>query len=173
MGQYGRQTMPAFKAGKLWAVKAGISCHIWHIRLPLREPIFPQGQQSNQPYGDTSLEGDISEFMPLNTSTPSHASQGKKLCTRRTAKQPHIGASSNSEEASSDEEGDIVGDFDPDNCYLSSSKFPKVVNDYIEKRFRRCIPREQRIKMLRDNPIPSTPAAKVPQVDDDIVAFLG
>ena len=90
-------------------------------------------QQSNQPYGDTSLEGDTSEFMPLNTSTPSHASQGKKLCTRHTAKQPHIGASSdsdNSEEASSDEEGDIVGDFDPDNYY---SKFPKVVNDYIEK----------------------------------------
>jgi hypothetical protein len=27
--------------------------------------------------------------------------------------------------------------------------------------------------MLRDNPIPSTLAAKVPQVDDDIVAFLG
>ena len=135
-----------------------------------------KGQQSNQPYGNTSLEGDTSDFMPLDTSTPSHASQGKKLCTRRIAKQPHIGASSdsdNSDEASSDEEGDTVGDFDPDNYYSSNSQFPKVVNNYIEKRFRRCIPREQRKKMLRDNPIPSTPAAKVPQVDDDIVAFLG
>ena len=107
--------------------------------------------------------GDTSDFMPLNISTPSHASQGKKLCTRRIAEQSHIEASSdsdNSEKASNDEEGD----FDPDNYYSSNSEFSEAVNDYIEKRFRRCILREQRKKMLRENPIPSTPAAKVPQV---------
>ena len=27
--------------------------------------------------------------------------------------------------------------------------------------------------MLKENPVPNTPAAKVPQSDDDIVAFLG
>lgn len=109
--------------------------------------------------------------MPLNTSTPSNTSQGNKLSTRRITKQPLNELtidSDNSDDPSGDEEDD---DFDPDNYYASSnSHSPKIVNDYIEKRFRRCIPREQCKKMLRDNPIPSTPAAKVPQVDDGIVA---
>ena len=125
-------------------------------------------------HSQLSLEGDSSDLLPLNTSTPSSSSQANKLSMRREAEQSHIILSSDSEDSddnSSDEE--TFGDFDPDNFYASSnSQFPKIVNDYIEKHFRQCIPREQRKKMLRNNPISSTPAAKVPQAYD-IVAFLG
>ena len=48
-----------------------------------------------------------------------------------------------------------------------------VVTECIETRFRKCIPKEQRKKMLKENPVPNTPAAEVPQADNDIVAFLG
>ena len=64
--------------------------------------------------------------------------------------------------------------FDPDNYYASSGQsLPKSITDYIETRFRKCIPVDKRRKMFKDNPIPDTPAAKPPQPDDDIVAFLG
>ena len=44
--------------------------------------------------------------------------------------------------------------------------------EYIETRFRKCIPKEQHTKRLKQNTVPNTPTAKVPQADD-IMAFLG
>ena len=64
--------------------------------------------------------------------------------------------------------------FDPDEYYAPSGQsLPQAITDYIEKRFRKCIPIEKRRKMFKDNPIPDTPAAKPPLPDDDIMAFLG
>ena len=47
-----------------------------------------------------------------------------------------------------------------------------MTTDYIEKRFQKCISIHKRRKIFKDNPILDTPAAKPPQPDDDIVAFL-
>ena len=64
--------------------------------------------------------------------------------------------------------------FDPDNYYAASGQsLPLDITDYVEKRFRKCVPVDKRRKMFKDNPIPDTPAAKSLQADDDIVAFLG
>ena len=73
-----------------------------------------------------------------------------------------------------EQEDQVTESFDPDNYYASSGQsLPQEINDYVEKRFRKCIPIDKRKKMFKDNPIPDTPAAKPPQPDDDIVAFLG
>ena len=135
---------PPIDYAPIWPANYGASRPAYHATSGTLDPLTRANLHtrgnSQISRGDTSLEGDPSDFMPLNTSKPSHAPQGKKLGTRRTAKQPHIGVSSdsdNSEEAMTDEEGDIVGDFEQDNYYSSNSKVPKVVNDYIENRFRR------------------------------------
>lgn len=73
-----------------------------------------------------------------------------------------------------EQEDQVTESFDPDNYYAASGQsLPPSISDYVEKRFRKCIPVDKRRKMFKDNPIPDTPAAKPPQPDDDIVAFLG
>ena len=139
-------------------------------------PADNTGQSASQPscsYHDPSPQRDNPEYLPLSTKSHKH-----KLSTRSSQNQcaTTISDSDDSESESSDEddEGEGMEDFDPDSYYSSTaSHFSKVVTDYIENRFRKCIPKEQRKKMLKDNPVPNTPAAKVPQSDDDIVAFLG
>lgn len=82
--------------------------------------------------------------------------------------------SSGENEEDDGQDDEVTESFDPDNYYSSSAnKLPVVITDYIEKRFRKCISVDKRRKMFKDNPIPDTPAAKPPQPDDDIVAFLG
>ncbi len=77
-------------------------------------------------------------------------------------------------EEQEEQEDLVMESFDPDNYYASSGQsLPQSITDYVETRFRKCIPVDKRRKMFKDNPIPDTPAAKPPQPDDDIVAFLG
>ena len=49
---------------------------------------------------------------------------------------------------------------------------PRGFPEYIETRFRKCIPKEQHTKRLKQNTVPNTPTAEVLQADD-IIAFLG
>ena len=49
---------------------------------------------------------------------------------------------------------------------------PLGFSEYRETRFRKCIPKEQHTKRLKQNTVPNTPTAKVSQAED-IMAFLG
>ena len=136
-------------------------------------PAYDMSQSARQAsgsYHDQSSQRGNPGYLPLSSKSHRH-----KLSTRSNQKQcvATDSDSDDSEQESSDEE-EGTEDFDPDSYYTSStSQFPKVVTEYIETRFRKCIPQEQRKRMLKENPVPNTPAAKVPQADDDIVAFLG
>ena len=78
------------------------------------------------------------------------------------------------DEEREEQEDQVTESFDPDNYYAASGQsLPLDITDYVEKRFRKCVPVDKRRKMFKDNPIPDTPAAKPLQADDDIVAFLG
>ena len=143
---------------------------------PSRPPYNYAGQSASQAscsYQDPPAQ-DNPGYIPLSTKPHKY-----RVSTQPSQKQcaATYSDSDDSEEESSDDdehEGEGTEDFDPDSYYSSTaSQFPKVVTEYIENRFRKCIPKEQRKKMLKENPVPNTPAAKVPQSDDDIVAFLG
>ena len=77
------------------------------------------------------------------------------------------------DEEQEEQEDQVTESFDPDNYAASGQSLSQDITDYVEKRFRKCIPVDKRRKTFKDNPIPDTPAAKPPQPDDDIVAFLG
>lgn len=50
---------------------------------------------------------------------------------------------------------------------------PAVIADYLEKRMKRCLTKDEREALIKDHPKPDLPACKVPAVDKFIKEFLG
>ena len=64
--------------------------------------------------------------------------------------------------------------FDPESYYQSSpKKIAKVVDDFISKTFRQCLPKWKRWEMAKDYPKPSFSSAVVPNLNQDIKGALG
>ena len=65
-------------------------------------------------------------------------------------------------------------EFDPELYYQSTpQKMAKVVEDFIGKTFRRCLPKQKRWEMAKEYPKPSSSSAAVPNLDQDIKGALG
>ena len=76
------------------------------------------------------------------------------------------------EEDSTDSEEEA--EFDPESYYQSTpQKMAKVVDDFIGKTFRRCLPKRKRWEMAKEYPKSSSSSAAVPNLDQDIKGALG
>ena len=76
------------------------------------------------------------------------------------------------EEDSSDSDEDA--EFDPESYYQSTpQKMAKVVDEFIGKTFRRCLPKRKRWDIAKAYPKPSSTAVAVPKLDHDIKGALG
>ena len=50
---------------------------------------------------------------------------------------------------------------------------PTVIADYLEKRMKRCLTKDEHEALIKDHPKPDLPACKVPAVDKFMKEFLG
>ena len=50
---------------------------------------------------------------------------------------------------------------------------PAVITEYLEKRMKRCLTKDEREALIKDHPKPDSPSCKVPTVDKFIKEFLG
>lgn len=74
----------------------------------------------------------------------------------------------------SSEEEDEDAEVDPESYYQSvPQEMEKVVDDFISKTFRRCLPKRKRFELAREYPKPSSSAVAVPTLDHDIKGALG
>ena len=66
--------------------------------------------------------------------------------------------------------------FDPADLVKSSEgtfKAPKLIQEYLDKHFKRCLTKEEREALFREHPRPDAESCSVPQVDKFITDFLG
>ena len=76
------------------------------------------------------------------------------------------------EEDSTDSEEDA--ELDPESyCQSTPQKMAKVVDDFIGKTFRRCLPKRKRWEIAKEYPKPSSSSTAVPKLDHDIKGALG
>lgn len=65
-------------------------------------------------------------------------------------------------EETSDEEDEDT-EMDPESYYRSTpQQMDKVVDDFVNKTFRRCLPKQERFELAREYPKPSASAVAVP-----------
>ena len=137
--------------------------------VPLRlsfPTIYPQvvgGNPPQQPGGNashssstTAPSGGVPDFIPITEQEP--------ICPRKPQRY--------FEEESSDSDEDA--DLDPESYYRSTpQKMAKTVDEFMNKTFRRCLPKRKRWDIVKEYPKPSCSSVAVPKLDHDIKGAIG
>ena len=109
--------------------------------------------------------------LPMAGCSPLSSGAVTESCARHWKRKKEVTPETSSE-SPLESEGEV--NMDPESYYQSTPKeMEKVVDAYMEKTFRRYIPKHKRNEMAKDYPKPSSQAVSVSKLDHDIKGALG